>query len=175
MSVLNFIKTTLSIVVLLGCLSCEKEPNPLGPCDDNTWAKVKKNGNDACLSEVDILYYNANTDVATIGFTAGNELSGARELKADFAIPVEGLALNTPYPLKEGSIYGADSLTEGSITLLVFDPPAQGKAGCIAGTFELKANGPNAPVPYEYTGGQFIYFKSASQEIVPGAACNPFK
>ena len=175
MNIMRFIAILFSAALLLTCISCEKESEPSGPCDDNDWARVTKNGEEACLGYVEVNYFNANTSSAKIVFTAGNEMVGDKELMVDFAIPIEGVALNTPYPVEEGRIYGADPITEGSITLLVFDPPSQGKAGCIAGTFELTASGPDSPVPFEYTNGKFTYYKSAATDVIVGTPCNPFK
>ena len=164
--------------LMLTFISCEQEDasaEPPGNCNDYEWARVTKNGDDICLANVVVNYSYPNTVNATIGFVAGNEDTGDRELFANFAVPIEGIALNTPYPLREGSIYGADPITEGSITLLIFDEPSQGKTGCIAGTFELKAAGPDSPVPFEYTNGKFTYYKSTVAQVPSHSPCNPFQ
>ena len=47
MNIMRFIAILFSAALLLTCISCEKEPEPSGPCDDNDWARVTKNGEEA--------------------------------------------------------------------------------------------------------------------------------
>jgi hypothetical protein len=170
---------TCAVAIAISFWACEKKTEPAGPCDDDQWATAVRNGEARCLGEVEVTYWFPNTESAKIIMTAGNEMIGAREIDVEFSIPVEGLMLNTPYPVLEGKILGADQITEGSITFLVFDLPAQGKAGCIAGTFQLKAAAPGAPATFEYTDGKFVYYKGTVRESDFGTAdnsgCNPFK
>ncbi|MFZ1806212.1 MAG: hypothetical protein WAU36_03265 [Cyclobacteriaceae bacterium] len=170
--IILFITSTLLLHV-----SCEEEPAPIAPCNDNQWATATKNGEEVCLGELAVSYFNPNTANALITFNAGNELTGAREIDAEFSIPTDGIALNTAYPLKSGSLYGADPIRSGTITFLVFDPPAQGKVGCIAGTFSLTAGSPNGPATFEYTNGKFVYNKGTvyEEDNLRDTGCNPFK
>lgn len=164
-------------IVLLFNVACEEQPTPIEPCNDNQWATATKNGEEVCLGEAEAIYFNPNTANAIIVFTAGNEQTGDREINAEFSIPIDGIALNTPYPIKSGKLFGADPITSGSITFLVFDPPAQGKVGCIAGTFSLTAGTPNGPVTFEYTNGKFVYNKGTvyEEDNLGDTGCNPFK
>lgn len=157
--------------------SCEDTPQPASPCDeDAAWAKALRNGEELCLPELSVTYFFPNTPNAIIVFQAGNLVD--KEILADFAIPEEGIKLNTPYPLKQGTLFGADPLVEGSISFLTFDPPTPTKAGCIAGRFSLKSGGPNAPVSFEYTDGRFAFFKGTVQEddrsTPQSTGCTPF-
>lgn len=171
---------TLIIAISLSLIhfSCDESPSKVDPCDDNEWVTATKNGEAVCLSELEVTYFYPNTNSATIVFTAGNELVGDREIEAEFSIPVEGIELNTDYPIKTGKLYGADPIQSGFIRLLVFDPPAQGKPGCISGTFSLKAGTPNGPTTFEYTNGRFVYYKGTVKQSDQGTAvnsgCNPF-
>lgn len=162
------------IFVFLLITSCEEVPEPSDPCEDNEWATALKNGENHCMGKVEVTYWNANTQDAKIIMTAGNELIAPYEIDATFRIPVEGVELNKAYPVLEGKLFGADPITEGSMTLLVFDPPAQGKAGCIAGTFSLKAQ-TGGITTFDYTNGRFAYFKGAGTGPIGSTEfCNPF-
>ncbi|MEZ4945600.1 MAG: hypothetical protein R2804_08740 [Cyclobacteriaceae bacterium] len=173
----NALTILLTVSVLLLNVACEEEPAPLEPCDDSQWATATKNGDEVCLGQTEVNYFNPNTNSAKIVFTAGNEMIGAREIDAEFSIPVDGIVLNTAYPLSSGKLYGADPITSGTITFLVFDPPAQGKEGCIAGTFSLTAGSPNGPATFTYTNGKFVYFKGTVyvEDNISDNSCNPFK
>lgn len=168
-------------MILLGAVavwSCEETPEPSGPCEDSQWATATLNGEAHCMGKVEVNYFHANTTSAKIILTARNEgPSLTPEIDVEFAIPVEGVALNTPYPVSTGKIYDADEITEGSLTLLVFDPPTQLEAGCIAGTFTLKA-GINGTTTFNYTDGRFVYFRKtvqqSDQSSVASLGCNPF-
>ena len=164
----------LSLATLIW--ACEPAPTPSGPCEDGQWATALKNGADHCLGLVEVTYWNANSPSAHILFTAGEV--GNKEIQANFAIPAEGIALNQDYPLRDGTLYGADELTSGSIRFLVFDPPSTGEGGCIAGTFTLTADGPDTPVPFRYTEGRFLYYKGTTAESDNytdfSQSCNPF-
>ena len=163
----------LSICALL-IIACETDPGPSDPCADNEWASVNRNGVDICLGVTEVTYFNANSNAAKIVFSAAEIDFLNPEIEADFSIPVDGVMLNTPYPVSSGRILKADPITEGNITLLVFDPPAQGKAGCIAGTFSLKST-VNGITTFEYTNGRFVYFKGEGTESYgPDDSCNPF-
>ncbi len=167
------------MLVCIGLFSCEKEPEPQDPCGDNDWARVEKNGKEVCLGQVAVDYFHPNTSSAVVIMTAGNEVVGDKELNLEFSIPVEGVELNTAYPVKTGKIHGADPVTEGSITFLVFDPPSLGKAGCFAGRFQLRsASDPAAPT-FVYTNGRFVFSKGTVYQSHQGNAdtngCNPFK
>ncbi len=168
------------VATLLTCLfsvSCEETPDPLGPCEDNEWATATRNGEEHCMGGVQITYWNANTEDAKIIMTAGNEAIPPYEINAEFRVPVEGIELNRAYPAIEGNLFGADPIFEGSLTLLVFDPPAQGKAGCFAGVFSLKAGSPSATT-FDYSNGKVVYYIGTVYESDHGTAensgCNPF-
>ena len=83
----------------------------------------------------------------------------------------------THFSLLEGEFFGADPITEGSLTLLVVDPPAQGKAGCFAGTFNLKSQS-GGITTFDYTNGRFVYYRGTVSQSDFGNAentgCNPF-
>ncbi|HNP19685.1 MAG TPA: hypothetical protein PKL31_14705 [Fulvivirga sp.] len=170
--------TRIKRVIYLGLFSlimaCQESPIPVDPCNDGQWATALKNGTEVCFPEISVTYFFPNTKNAVIIFDAGQLLMD--EINAEFSIPVEGIELNKDYPLKEGKISGADPFTEGKINFILFDMPGQSKSGCIAGTFSLKANSPNAPASFEFTEGKFVYFRSAmSQENRDsGTGCNPF-
>ena len=165
------------ILFLVFTISCEEIPEPSDPCDDNEWATAIKNGEDYCMGKVEVTYWNVNTQSAKIGITAGNESIAPFEISATFSIPVEGIELNKAYPLLEGEFFGADPITEGSLTLLVVDPPAQGKAGCFAGTFNLKSQS-GGITTFDYTNGRFVYYRGTVSQSDFGNAentgCNPF-
>ena len=165
------------ILFLVFTISCEEIPEPSDPCDDNEWATAIKNGEDYCMGKVEVTYWNANTQSAKIGITAGNESIAPFEISATFSIPVEGIELNKAYPLLEGEFFGADPITEGSLTLLVVDPPAQCKAGCFAGTFNLKSQS-GGITTFDYTNGRFVYYRGTVSQSDFGNAentgCNPF-
>ena len=163
-------------VLLLGLLitSCEKTPEPLDPCEDNEWATAVRNGEDICLGVVEVTYWNANTTSAKVIVSTRDASTLTPEIYAEFSIPVEGVVLNTAYPVLTGKFFDADEITEGSLTLLVFDPPAQNKAGCMAGTFTLKAQA-GGTTTFEYTDGKFVYFKGPGTESFNAPeSCNPF-
>lgn len=166
------------IAICLGLLSCEETSEPVGPCKDNEWATAIKNGKEACLGGIQVTYWDANTANARLIITAGNEAIPPYEISATFSVPQEGIELNKAYPLTEGKLFGADPLTSGSMTLLVFDPPAQGVAGCFAGTFQLEAGAAGSPATFTYTNGRFVYYKGTVYESDFGNAnntgCNPF-
>lgn len=172
----TFLLILFTVSTLFINVACEEEHSPVSPCDDDQWATATKNGEEVCLAELQVSYFHPNTRSAVIVFTAGNEVSGDREINAEFTIPVDGITLNTPYPIKSGDLYGADPITSGTITFLVFDPPAQSKAGCIAGTFSLTAGTPNGPATFEYTNGRFVYYKGTvyEEDNISGNSCNPF-
>lgn len=158
-------------------ISCENTPQPADICDEDAqWAKAIRNGDEVCLPELNISYFFSNTPNAIITFQAGGLVD--KEILADFSVPEEGVTLQTKYSLKEGSLFGADPLVEGSISFLTFDPPTPIKAGCIAGTFSLKSGGPNAPASFEYTNGRFAFFKRTVQEddrsTPENTGCTPF-
>ncbi|WP_421871994.1 hypothetical protein [Marinoscillum sp.] len=165
------------IIVFMGLVTftgCEETPEPTDPCEDTQWATATRNGEDHCMGNVEVTYWNANTTSAKVILSARNDESLTPEINAAFSIPVEGVMLNTAYPVLEGKIFGADEITEGSLTLLVFDPPAQGKAGCIAGTFTLKSQSGGIST-FEYTDGKFAYFKGEGTELTGSTEfCNPF-
>ena len=165
----------IGLAGLMAGVACEEIPEPIDPCDDNRWATSTRNGEPICLGQVEVTYFHANSSAAKIIMSARNEgPTMAPEIYVEFSIPVEGITLNTAYPVLEGKIYDADEITEGSLTLLVFDPPSQGKEGCIAGTFTLTAQ-TGGITTFNYTDGKFVYFKGAGTEsssLSPG--CNPF-
>ena len=166
----------LSIVLLLlGFLACEEAPKPIDPCADNEWAKATKNGKETCWGDVAVSYFNANTKGAVIVFTAGDGLKS--EILAEFTIPEDGINTNTDYPLKSGTIFGADPFSSGTINFIDFDPPAPGKKGCITGTFNLTAGASGAPATFSYANGKFIFYRGTMFESDhdTGEACNPFK
>ena len=167
----------IGLALFFQIASCEETPEPIDPCKDNEWATALKNGEDHCVGKVEVTYWNANTQNAKIDIIAGNELIAPYEISASFGIPVEGIELNKAYPVLEGKLFGADPITEGSLTLLVFDPPAQGKAGCFAGTFNLKSQ-TGGITTFDYTNGRFVYYRGTVYESDFGDAensgCNPF-
>lgn len=161
-------------MALLFSLSCEETPEPPGPCEDNEWVTALRNGEQHCIGVAEVNYFNPNTASAKVILSARNEDSLTPEIYAEFSIPVEGAVLNTPYPILTGKVFNADEITEGSLTLLVFDPPAPNKAGCIAGTFTLKAQA-GGVTTFEYTDGKMAYFKGAGTALTGSTAfCNPF-
>lgn len=170
-------KRLFTLTILMGMtsfFSCEETPEPLGPCEDNEWVTARRNGEDYCMGIAEVTYWNANTTSAKVIISARNEDTLTPEIYVEFSIPIEGVALNTPYPVLTGKIFNADEITEGSLTLLVFDPPAPNKAGCIAGTFNLKAKA-GSLTTFEYTDGKVAYFKGQGTEsFKPSESCNPF-
>lgn len=167
-----FLVTTL---IFLLFTACEETPEPSDPCDDNDWATALRDGEEHCIGVVEVNYFHPNTTSAVIIFSARNATSLTPEIYAEFTIPVDGVALNTPYPIKTGKILDADPITSGSLTLLAFDPPAQGKTGCFAGTFSLAAGSSSGPA-IEYTNGRFVYYKGTvyAKDNISGNGCNPF-
>lgn len=167
----------LIIIALFGLsifTACEETPEPSDPCADNQWAIANRNGEQYCMGNVEVTYWNANTPSAKVILSARNEDSLTPEINVEFSIPVEGVVLNTAYPVIEGRVFGADEITEGSLTLLVFDPPATNKAGCIAGTFTVKAQS-GGITTFEYANGKFAYFKAAGTGPTGSSEfCNPF-
>ena len=168
-------KLFMPAVFLLALLftSCEETPEPHGPCEDDQWATATLNGEEHCMGKAEVTYWNANTNSAIINLITKQADAIDAEIHVDFSIPVEGVALNTPYPVKSGKVFDADVITEGSITLLVFDPPSVNKAGCIAGTFNLKAEN-GGITTFNYTNGRFVYFKGQGTESSISTGCNPF-
>ena len=162
-------------LILLGLFACEEAPESVTPCTDTEWAKALKNGKETCWGEVAVSYFNPNTKAAVIVFTAGDVYKS--EISAEFTIPEEGVNTNTDYPLKSGTVFGADPLTSGTINFIDFDPPAPGKKGCITGTFNLTAGVPGVPTTFTYTNGTFIFYRGTMFESDhdTGEACNPFK
>ncbi|MDN4164548.1 hypothetical protein QWY31_03490 [Cytophagales bacterium LB-30] len=156
--------------------SCEEKPEPLGSCEDGQWAKANRNGEAHCMGAVEVTYWNANTNSAKIIlFTRDESLTTLTpEINAEFSVPIEGVTLNTAYPLIEGKILDADVITEGSLTLLVFDPPGTQNSGCIAGTFSLKAES-GGVTTFEYTEGTFVFAKGqGADNYYAPSSCNPF-
>lgn len=165
-----------SFLLALFITSCEEKAEPLGPCEDNQWAKVNRNGEEHCLGLVEVSYFNANTSSAMVILSARDEaaVSLTPEIYVEFSIPVEGVVLNTSYPIIKGKILDTDEITEGSLTFLVFDPPAFQKSGCVAGTFSLKAQ-TGGVTTFEYTDGKFVFAKGQGTEsYYAPASCNPF-
>ncbi len=170
----NKIKRIIYLCAITLVVACEETPTPVDPCNDGKWATALKNGTEVCFPEISVTYFFPNTKNAVIIFDAGQLLMD--EINAEFSIPVEGIELNRDYPLKEGKLSGADPFTEGKINFLLFDMPDQSKNGCIAGTFSLKANNPNAPASFEFTDGKFLYFMGVVNQDNQddGSGCNPF-
>ena len=156
--------------------SCEEKAEPLGTCEDNQWTRFNRNGEERCLGAVEVNYFHANTNSAKVILSARDEdaVSLTPEIYVEFSIPVEGAILNTPYPVIAGKILDADEITEGSLTLLVFDPPSSQKSGCVAGTFTLKAEA-GGVTTFEYTDGKFVFSKGqGADNYYAPASCNPF-
>lgn len=171
----NSIQRVICLCLMTLIMACKESPTPVDPCSDTEWATAVKNGVEVCFPEISVTYSFQNTENAIVVLAAGQAVK--KEINAEFSIPVEGIELHKDYPLKEGRIFGADSFTEGKINFLVFDLPSQSEAGCIAGTFSLKAINPDGPGNFEYTAGRFVYFRGAmsqDKQVDGAVVCNPF-
>lgn len=163
MQVIKKISLLLSLLLILS--SCDETVEPLGPCEGDLWASANKNGEEYCLGTVNLIYWFANTEQAKVDLTAGTtDKVSISEIEASFKVPVAGIATNTPYPLTEGKIAGADEFTEGSLTFINYGE------GCITGTFELKSVNSVAGISLTYTNGKFVINSSGDQN----SNCNPF-